>query len=380
MNLILLILFLIIVQAILFIFKKKSIYIWLPDYLYKSIKYRKISMLNEPTHIMFCLVDHFEPGTGRVSMEREEKRVNAWIEKYPILADRHYDADGKVPQHTWFFPPHYNRQNHLVGLVELYKRGYGEIEMHLHHSYDSEESLKTKIEKCIQDYSKLGIFGLENNKNKFAFIHGDWSLDNSRGEKFCGVKNELKILKDLGCYADFTFPCGNEAQPAKVNTFYYAFGNHNKSKSYNYGVDVCLSKTESDGLMIIQGPIGIRWKSRKHKFYPSIETSNICNTDPPTKERIDFWVKTGIHIEGKPNWIFIKVHCHGAIEKDWDALLGSKADQMYSYLETKYNDGRNYILHYVTARELYNIVRAAEYGKEGNPNSYRNFLIKCAQL
>jgi hypothetical protein len=35
-------------------------------------------------------------------------------------------------------------------------------------------------------------------------------------------------------------------------------------------------------------------------------------------------------------------------------------DAMLSYLETAYNDGQKYRLHYVTAREMYVLIRAAE--------------------
>ena len=84
-----------------------------------------------------------------------------------------------------------------------------------------------------------------------------------------------------------------------------------------------------------------------------------------------------IHVKGKPNWIFIKIHGHGAgaIEKDREIMLGKSFDDMCEYLESKYNDGKKYFLHYVSARELYNIVRAAEDGKEGNPHVYRDFIV-----
>jgi hypothetical protein len=36
---------------------------------------------------------------------------------------------------------------------------------------------------------------------------------------------------------------------------------------------------------------------------------------------------------------------------------------------------RKISLHYVTAREAYNIVKAAEDGKGGNPEAYRNYRI-----
>jgi hypothetical protein len=58
-----------------------------------------------------------------------------------------------------------------------------------------------------------------------------------------------------------------------------------------------------------------------------------------------------------------------------DTLLGQPRHDMHSYLETKYNDGENYILHYVSAREMYNIAKAAETGNDGNPNEYRDFIL-----
>ena len=45
-------------------------------------------------------------------------------------------------------------------------------------------------------------------------------------------------------------------------------------------------------------------------------------------------------------------------------------------LESEYNDGTNYILHYVTIREAYNLIKAAEAGESGDPEKYRNYLIK----
>ena len=58
-----------------------------------------------------------------------------------------------------------------------------------------------------------------------------------------------------------------------------------------------------------------------------------------------------------------------------DTLLGDAADAMHSHLEKAYNDGTNYVLHYVSAREVYNIVKAAESGRTGNPADYRDFVL-----
>lgn len=58
-----------------------------------------------------------------------------------------------------------------------------------------------------------------------------------------------------------------------------------------------------------------------------------------------------------------------------ETLLGEPMDKMFSYLEQTYNDGKKYQLHYVTSREAYNIIKAAEAGKSGNPNAYRDFVL-----
>lgn len=58
-----------------------------------------------------------------------------------------------------------------------------------------------------------------------------------------------------------------------------------------------------------------------------------------------------------------------------DTLLGDAAHAMHRHLESAYNDGERYVLHYVTARETYNIIKAAEAGKSGDPNRWRDFVL-----
>ena len=57
-----------------------------------------------PIHIIFCFVDHFEPKWEKPSKDIENARVEAWLQKYPVITNSHMDSDGKRPQHTWFYP------------------------------------------------------------------------------------------------------------------------------------------------------------------------------------------------------------------------------------------------------------------------------------
>ena len=47
----------------------------------------------------------------------------------------------------------------------------------------------------------------------------------------------------------------------------------------------------------------------------------------------------------------------------------------HEHMRERYNDGEKWLLHYVTAREMYNIVRAAEDGHSGNPGDYRDYEV-----
>jgi hypothetical protein len=53
----------------------------------------------------------------------------------------------------------------------------------------------------------------------YGFVHGNWALCNSRPDgDWCGVNEELTVLAQTGCYADFTFPSApSPTQPRMVN-------------------------------------------------------------------------------------------------------------------------------------------------------------------
>lgn len=358
---------------------KKKIYIWLPDYLKSELKNNKIFRHEVlPKHIMFLLVDHFEPSVGGVGPVKELERVNRWIPAYKQLVRGHFDSDGKRPQYCWFYPYDAINFRNLKCLSTLSYEGYGEIELHLHHGNDTHESLRRKLKDALNDYSKVGalITAEEKPQKTYGFIHGMFGLDNSEGEYYCGVNNELGVLKETACYADFSFPAaGTRAQPAKINSIYYATGDDLKSKSYDRGEDAEVGKENKDGLLIVEGPLTINWKDWRHKFYPTIEDGNIASHYLPTQRRVDLWHSSNIHVIGRDDWIFIKVFTHGAEDRNSLDVLQKDMSDMFSYLEKKYKTDK-YKLHYVTAREVYNIIKAAEAGKMGDPNDYRDFIIK----
>jgi len=344
-------------------------YPWLWAYLVDQLQPQTAHATPGPTHVLFTFVDHFEP--------HDQATMNRWMETYPEVARHHQDADGRMPQHSWFWYFSYADEvetaSYLRQLAELAYRGFGEVELHLHHYSQTEQAFLDTIGDRIRQAQQTGamITAEAEPKTAFGFIHGLWALDNSRGGKTCGINNELVLLSQLGCYADFTHPSWGPMHPRTVNRLYYATDDPRRPKSYDRGLPLQVGGEAVGDLLIFEGPGVVRWDGLR----PRYDHGDVTMTSPPTTERIDDWVRTGIHVEGRPEWVFVKVFTHGAVAADHEAVLGVWRDRMHEHLETAYNDGANYVLHYVTAREAYNIAKAAEAGKNGNPNIYRNFIV-----
>ncbi len=356
--------------------RAKQMHIWLPDY----IRHKHRPSHSGPTHIMFCFVDHFEPRWSNADYETEVRRVDRWAEGYPTLARRHRDADGCHPKHCFYYPEEEYRKEHLDKIEAMCRQGLGEIEIHLHHDKDTEAGLREKLSRFTRDLHQThGALSRWPGRDDLAwgFVHGNWALDNSEPDgSNCGINNELIILREEGCYADFTLPSAPSAtQTSKINAIYYAKDDPQQPKSHDRGRDVTVGGKPWGDLMIVQGPLMLNWKNRKWGLLPRIENSDIRASYPPTPDRVDLWVKAGIHVKGRPEWLFIKVHTHGTQDCDMDALLGEPMDAMFHYLESRYNDGENHVLHYVSTREMYNIIKAAEAGEKGDPNDYRNYIL-----
>ncbi|MBJ6982873.1 right-handed parallel beta-helix repeat-containing protein [Luteimonas sp. MC1572] len=358
--------------------RRRNVTDWLAAYLRQD--WRAPVPHGTTRHLMFCFVDHYEPAWGNPGRAREDARVARWLEELPRLCASHRDSEGRPPMHTFFYPEEEYRPEHLDALATLCRMGLGEIEIHLHHDNDTEAELRRKLSRFTEllasDHDALPRDPVTG-QPRWAFIHGNWALDNSHPSgRHCGVDNELVVLREEGCYADFTFPAAPDpCQTRAINRIYYAKDDPCRPKSHDRGPRVRVGGSAEGDLMLIQGPLGFRWRSRKFGLVPRIENADVRAVAPPTTDRIDAWVRTGIHVEGRPEWIFVKIHTHGAEDRDMDTLLGAAMDQAHSYLESRYNDGREWKLHYVSAREAYNIAKAAEAGLQGDPGMYRDHAI-----
>ena len=242
--------------------------------------------------IFLCLVDHFEPSVGQPPRSLARERMEHWMMRYPEIADRHRDADGRPPAHSFFYPWDEYDPWEFSGLKEICSAGFGEVELHLHHHDDTDATLRKKLREAVSTYHRQGMLpSWADDRPAFAFIHGNWALDNSRqenGQNFCGVNNELQVLKEEGCYADFTFPAWQHfAQPRQTNSLFYAIDNPNLPKSYDTGKPIRAGIDSTGDMPMIQGPLVPFFAKKGGKMRLAMDDGDIASYRRYTPERLD---------------------------------------------------------------------------------------------
>ncbi|HZO15734.1 MAG TPA: hypothetical protein VFB62_20820, partial [Polyangiaceae bacterium] len=297
-----------------------------------------------------------------------------WREKYRELGERYRDADGRKPQHSFFFPGEEYRPQFFDAIDDMVRSGLGEVELHLHHDGDTPERLRESIESYLAIYAERGHLSRIAGRPQYAFIHGNWCLANARPDgRWCGVDAELPLLFDTGCYADFTFPSVPDvSQPNIVNQIYWPTGDLARRRAYEEGERARVGHTYDDRILMIEGPLAVT--RRAGRWSPRLEYGALTAHDPADASRVESWVDQNIHVAGRPEWVFVKVYTHGAPEPQAASLLGDGGRALHDALAT-YNDGARWKLHYVTAREMYNIALAAMDGKTGDPHVYRDYRL-----
>ena len=360
----LLALFILGTALLIFFVRMRNMQYWLPAYIAQFVS-KKRSSKKKVKHVYFCFADHYEPYYQEASPELAKKRVDKWLEEYPEIACRYTDSHGRHPQHSFFYPEEEYDELLLAGISDLCRDGYGDVEVHLHHDNDTAEALTKKlVDFKATLYDRHGCLRKDEKTGEviYAFIHGNWALDNSRPDgRWCGVDNELDVLVDTGCYMDMTMPSApSDTQTKKINSIYFAKGRDGCSKSHDSGRDVEVGGLwASPGeLLIVQGPLALNWRKRKWGFLPKIESSELSQDCPPDLERIKLWGACGISVKGAEEHVFIKVHTHGATEENAKMLFndGGFVD-LWEGLQRTYKDVDGCQLHYVSAREMYDKVR-----------------------
>jgi hypothetical protein len=83
-----------------------------------------------------------------------------------------------------------------------------------------------------------------------------------------------------------------------------------------------------------------------------------------------------VTVKGRPDWLFIKLHCHGMDPRDEAAMFGAPMRTFIEELLAGGSSEESYKVHFVTAREMVNMALAACDGMAGEPGAFRDYRLK----
>lgn len=353
--------------AAVYVIRRKNLHYWLRSYYLPQLP-REVPDADEPLHVFISVCDHWEPEWNQPSREISIAKVDRWVREYPKLYAEFRDSDGRPPQHTFFVPQDEYRPEYLDRIATLCHAGFGDVDVHLHHDHDTAEALEEKLEAFRQTlFHRHGLLRRHpvTGEIVYGFIHGNWALCNSRPDgRQCGVDQELTVLLKTGCYADFTMPSApNNSQTRLINSIYYAKDIPGRRKSHDFGTPACVGQTSpADHLLMVQGPLTLDWSNRRKGILPSIENGDVIAGRPLSMRRWRQWTNASVHVQGQPNWLFVKLHTHGCKDGNIDAWLGPDMQGFHRDLRAFARANPNLRYHYVTAWETAQLVHQAEAG------------------
>lgn len=353
---------------------------WLPSYLLRNRR-RPSARPDAPVHVFLAVCDHFEP-FHHTDKAGALQALADWAELWPPMVERFSDSSGRGPRHTFFYPIEQYDGNVIERLAALCEKTGSEVEVHLHHENDTAETLETQLRTGIANLTCHGLLCRRpDGTPQYGFIHGNWALDNSHPQgKHCGVSDELSLLRRTGCYADFTLPAAPDpAQTRTINSVYYAREDglpksHDRGQNARTGVTPGLAGS-MEHLLLVQGPLGLNWRRRKWGMLPRLENGDLTGANPPTLSRFQLWSELCPFVQDGPPWIFVKLHTHAGIPRNYRALLGDPGRHFHADLAAHARQDTALRYHYVTAREMVNLVHAAESGAAGEPSAYLDHCL-----
>jgi hypothetical protein len=126
---------------------------------------------------------------------------------------------------------------------------------------------------------------------------------------------------------------------------------------------------------MVQGPVLIDLARSLSSMKLIVETGAITRPNPASLHRLSLWKQARVHVQGRPDWLFIKLHCHSMEPAQKDAVIGDSFRKFLQELVSGAKE-RQESLHFVTAREMTNILLAACDGRDGDPGQYRDYRFK----
>jgi hypothetical protein len=339
-------------------------------------------------HLIFVVANHFEPGWNRegttLDWNAQLGKLDRWCEQARAIGEAVRDADGTPFRHTNFYPAEQYHPRLLQRLAELQAAGFGEVEVHLHHGVEQPDTALNLRRALVEFRDALALehkclSRLDgDDAPKYAFVHGNLALANSAGGRLCGVDSEMQILAETGCYVDMTLPSAPEqSQVARINAIYECGHPLDEAKPHRDGPSVRVGQKPPQLPVILTGPLVFNWTRRIRGVpVPRLDDGALAANQPLDLARLNRWRSARIHVEGRPEWNFIKLYCHGFYHFDQASTIGERMKRFWEEAMEEGERTGEFKIHFASAREAFNMVMAATDGREGEPGLYRDYRLR----
>jgi hypothetical protein len=125
------------------------------------------------------------------------------------------------------------------------------------------------------------------------------------------------------------------------------------------------------------GPTVLDWRLRKrHIPVPRIGDGVLTASYPLDLVRLRHWRSAAVALRGRPEWIFIKLHCHGFYQQDQPETVGEPVRRFMARVLELSEQGEGFKVHFASAREVFNIITAGIAEEAGTPGQYRNYQLQ----
>jgi len=359
---------------------------WLTRYPLNRVKAMLGTQLFERKRLIVSVANHFEPGWAPneiLDRKTQAARLKEYVKTARDIGDSVRDSDGTKFRHTNFYPAEQYDAELLDMMADMQAEGLGEVEVHLHHGVarpDNADDLRAMLSEfrdiLAQRHQCLSVEA-GSDQPRYAFVHGNLALANSCNGKYCGVDNEMAILRDTGCYADMTMPSApDKTQVPMINSIYEYTGDPECAVPHRKGRRVGVREGRPQLPLMITGPLVFEWIDPARGYpRPRIDDGSLTAALGHDMSRIRRWQSAGITVDGRSDWVFIKLYCHGFFDDDQSACIGEDAKRFFGQMVEDGERTGRYTTHFVSAREMYNLAMAAIDGKSGDPNEYRDHLL-----
>ena len=367
--------------------KLKNALPWLARYPLARAKSFLEADAGQKKHVVITVANHFEPSwsvKGLLDADTQRRRLDHYYELARRTGDAVRDCENTKFRHTNFFPAEQYDARLLDKLAQMQAEGLGEVEIHLHHGVEAPDTSanlrKTLIEfrDCLAEEHRC--LSRENpfDKPMYAFVHGNLALANSFGGRYCGVDDEMRILQETGCYVDMTLPSAPEpTQVPMLNQIYECGAPLDEKISHRTGRRVGASENQPQLPLIFTGPLILDWTRRVRGLpVPRLDDGGLNAAQPLDAARLNRWLSANITVRNRPEWVFVKLYCHGFFDRDQSACIGETARRFFGEIVEEGERSGDYKIYFATAREAFNMVTAAITGETGAPGAFRDYRLK----